>query len=226
MTSIGRIAFSKCSRKVVITNPIELGASIEDKTCVLDVKVEIDDEKVINIELQMWNQLYYISRSLYYWSKSYDTLKAGENYDKLKPTCHIGIIDFSLFPEEPQFYSKYRLQNVKTGREYTDFAPAELVKWAQIFKAKTMKDLEKLIKDDEVLKKMTFTIAKLSDDEKIRKQCEAREKYERDWNSAYIGGFANGEKSGIEKGLAQAQEVIDEKDKEIERLKAELAAKR
>ena len=38
---------------VEIMNPIELGETIDGKTCMLDVKVELNKNKVINIELQI-----------------------------------------------------------------------------------------------------------------------------------------------------------------------------
>ena len=41
---------------VEIMNPIELGETIDGKTCMLDVKVELNKNKVINIELQIQRQ--------------------------------------------------------------------------------------------------------------------------------------------------------------------------
>ena len=42
-----------------------------------------------------------------------------------------------------------------------------IIKWAQLFKAKTFKQLEELAGDEEVLKEMVFTIKELSEDERI-----------------------------------------------------------
>ena len=55
-----------------------------------------------------------------YWSRAYGHLEVGHDYDELKETIHIGILDFTLFPEEPEFYAEYRIRNVRSGRDYTD----------------------------------------------------------------------------------------------------------
>ena len=57
-------------------------------------------------------------RSLLYLCRAFDDLKKGVKYTDLKPTIHIGILDFSPFPEEKEFYSEYQLMNIKTHRFY------------------------------------------------------------------------------------------------------------
>ena len=77
----------------------------------------------------------------------------------------------------------------------------------------------------------------MSADEAIRLQCEARERYERDWASSYESGRREGIKEGIEQEQAntaqekkradeaeqradEAETKLDEALREIERLKA------
>ena len=54
---------------------------------------------------------------------------------------------------------------------------------------------------------MVFTLKQLSEDEKIRMQCEARERYERNLLSEYASGYklgtTEGRAQGIEEGRAQ-----------------------
>ena len=40
---------------VKITNPIELGKSIEDKEFILDIKIEINNVNLLNLEMQLIN---------------------------------------------------------------------------------------------------------------------------------------------------------------------------
>ena len=71
-----------------------------------------------------------------------------------------------------------------------------IVKWARIFKAETYQQLEELAGDEEVFKKMAVIIEELSEDEKIRQQCQAREDYERRLIGQYNQGLVKGNQEG------------------------------
>ncbi|MBQ0027409.1 MAG: Rpn family recombination-promoting nuclease/putative transposase [Lachnospiraceae bacterium] len=213
-----------------ITNPIELGRNISSKDCILDIKLILNGDTIINIELQIENEGYWPERSLFYWSRAYDHLEEGENYGLLKPTYQIGIIDFSLFKDSEEFFSEYKILNTKTGRAYTDKlcirvldltkinlareGEEELVRWAKIFKSKTMDELRQVAGSKEVMQKMVVTLAKLSEEEKIRQQCEAREKNERDMLSSYAFGMEQGMEKGLELGIKQGIEQGIDQGKE------------
>lgn len=122
-----------------------------------------------------------------------DKVTGYEYSDKL----NIRILDLSKIEE--------------VENEYT--CNPRLIKWAKIFKAKTLKELEMIAGDEEVLKKMVSQIKVLSEDEKIRQQLQAREDYER----RMIGQYNRGTRDGIEKGkneiilrLLQKNEYSDE----------------
>lgn len=201
-----------------IVNPIELGKSMDAKECILDVKLVLNDTQIINIELQIRKEASWPERSLLYWSRAFDCIRSGDDYSLLKPTYHIGIIDFTLFENNPEFYAEYLLMSRNTGKIYTDKismrvldlskienareGEEKLVKWAKIFRAKTMAELETLAAGEEALKSMVAHIRELSEEEKIRQQCEAREDYERRLLTEYRAG----ERSGIERGLKQGKE--------------------
>ena len=53
------------------------------------------------------------------------------------------------------------------------------MKWAKVFGAKTMEELEQLADTEEVFESMVTHLKELSEDEKIRQQCAARDDYER-----------------------------------------------
>ena len=82
--------------------------------------------------------------------------------------------------------------------------------WASIFKAETLEELEQLA-GKEVFENMVLTLKKLSEDEKIRMQCEAREDYERCLLSEYSAGKREGIEEGIEKGIEQGIETTQKK---------------
>ena len=181
-----------------LENPIELGKEIEGKECILDVKLTLNNAKIINIELQVYKQTYWVERSLLYWARAFDSLKSGQDYSMLLPTYHIGILDFTLFEDHPKFMAQYLIMDAEDKFQYSDKlcikvldltqldaarkqknVNKKLLKWASIFKAETLEELEQLANGEEVFEKMVVTMKKLSEDEKIRMQCEAREDYER-----------------------------------------------
>ena len=204
-----------------IENPIELGKEIEGKECILDVKLTLNNDKVINIELQVYKQTHWINRSLLYWARTYDNLKSGQDYSMLLPAYHIGILDFTLFENHPKFMAQYQILDVEDGYLYSDKlcikvldltqlekakqepeTNKKLLKWASIFKAETLEELEQLASGEEVFENMVVTMKKLSEDEKIRMQCEAREDYERSLLTEYNAGKSEGIEQGIQQGIA------------------------
>lgn len=79
-----------------------------------------------------------------------------------------------------------------------------LIKWAKVFKAETIRDLEQLAASEEVLMTMVTHIKQLSEDEKIRQQCEARADYE----SRLISQYNQGIQQGMRQARQEAAQVI------------------
>ena len=226
-----------------IENPIELGKEIEGKECILDVKLTLNNDKVINIELQVYKQTYWINRSLLYWARTYDNLKSGQDYSMLLPAYHIGILDFTLFENHPKFMAQYQILDVEDGYLYSDKlcikvldltqlekakqeseTNKKLLKWASIFKAETLEELEQLASGEEVFENMVVTMKKLSEDEKIRMQCEAREDYERSLLTEYNAGKSEGiasECRNTEKERQRAEKERQRAEKESQRAEKE-----
>lgn len=232
-----------------ILNPIQLGSSVDEKDCVLDVRVKLNNDHIINIEMQVLFQKDWIDRSLVYLCRSVSTqLKRGEPYSKLMNTIHIGILDFNLFKDNRKFHSRYQLTDPETGHIYTgkfaltvvnlrqihhatkDDIASGLRDWARLFQATTWEEMMMIAKNNESMRSFTFSLKELSEDEKIQMQCEARERYEHDRASLLEQGYQSGLKKGIQQGIRQeqlktkkAQDRAEAAEAEIRRLKAELA---
>ena len=207
---------------IIIVNPIEYGDRVDDKTMVLDIKLILNSEQIINIEMQVENLGNWEERSLTYLCRAFDQLVSGENYKDVKRTVHIGILDFtpSGFPEE--FYSEYKIFCKKTNHVYSDKIGMyvlqlnqlgnpkyekelpELYHWAQLFQATTWEEIKMLADKNEDMKECMVTMKKLTADEKMRQQLEAREKLQRDMVSAKEMGF----QMGLEQGIEQEKEHL------------------
>lgn len=98
---------------VVITNPIKFGEQIDSKTFILDIHLRLNDNTNVNLEMQVINRGDWTDRSLSYLCRTYDQLYRGEAYSDTNCAIHIGILDFSLFCETPEFYAGYKLMNEK-----------------------------------------------------------------------------------------------------------------
>ena len=210
---------------VTILNPIELGEAIDEKTIVMDLNILLNNNKILNLEMQVANQGDWPERSLFYLCKNYAKLESGKPYKTLLPVIHIGILDFSPFPDNKQFYSEYLLRETKTNHIYSDKLSirmlnlkqienvtdnerqSNLYQWAKLFKATTWEEIKMLAKDDSSISEFTFTLYEMSEDEKIRYQCFARERYEHDRASAIEYGIEQGIEQGIERGHNQINKL-------------------
>ena len=147
---------------VEITNPIELGEYINEKTYFLDVRLLLNNKTIINLQMQVINEHNWPERSLTYLRRSFDNLNAGDTYQNVKSAIQIGLLDFTLFPDHPEFYAIYKLLNVKNYSLYSDKIQLSVVDlthihlateedklyqidyWASLFKAITWEEIKML----------------------------------------------------------------------------------
>ena len=103
----------------VICNPIILGDAIDEKTCILDIRVLLNGNRQINLEMQMGSVENWTDRSVFYLCRMFTDMKKGLDYTQTKPSIHIGIMMKSPIPEDAAFYNEYALKNRRTGYEFT-----------------------------------------------------------------------------------------------------------
>ena len=193
-----------------VLNPIILGEAITEKTIVLDIRILLNDNQVINLEMQVAKQSDWIERTLFYTCKNFIKLKEGRPYKDLLPFIHIGILDFSPFIDNTQLYSEYlfieknlhqiysdkisiRMLNLTQIENVTeDERHSDLYKWVQLFKATTWEELAMVSKDDSKISKFVQMMHEMNDDPQIWEQCLAREMYERDRASNIANGIEQG----------------------------------
>ena len=63
-----------------------------------------------------------------------------------------------------------------------------------------------MTEQSESIKKAVVTLRELSEDEKIRLQCEARERYQMDWQSSMRTSREKGREEGREEGRKEGRE--------------------
>ena len=70
---------------VEITNPIVLGESTNDKTFFLNIRVDLNLNTPINLEMQVINEHNWPEYSLGYLCREFDQLSTGQSYESVKP---------------------------------------------------------------------------------------------------------------------------------------------
>ena len=179
-----------------VTNPILLGESINDKMYIMDVKIELNKSTMLNLEMQVIREIGWEDRSLLYICRMFDHLNRGSVYTETKPVIQIAICDFTLFENYPEFYATYKLVNIRNKDSvYTekfvisnvnlkrpDLATEEdkkygLDKWCRLFKASTWEELKMIAAEDKTLNKAVSGVWQLTEEERIREQCRAREEW-------------------------------------------------
>ena len=179
---------------VEIQNPIDLSKAITGKDFILDIKVLLNNNRLLNLEMQVKNEFNWADRSLSYLCRAFDQLQSGQEYEEILPVIHIGFTDFTLFPKEPEFYATYRMINVKNHSQvYSDKFTLSVVNltqidkateedkaskidyWARLFKAQTWEELQMLAQNDEYLQAAAASIRIANEEEIVREQCRARE---------------------------------------------------
>jgi len=149
-----------------------------------------------------------------------------------KSVIQICFLDFTLFRENPNFYTTYMFCDINSHTVYSDKLKLSIVDltqieratkedirygidhWARLFKATTWEELKMLAETSEFLKEASEAAYKLSAEEKIRLKCEAREDYYR--QQRYIERRM--------RQLEEAEKKISENEQKLENLKQSLAA--
>ena len=212
--------------KEVYIDNVELPPEyLGEKFSRLDLKLEVQDvndseNKIINIEMQVNSEPAFKERTLYYWSKMYsEELKSSEEYDSLKKTICINIINFNLF-ESLEYQSHFQIlekdrQELLTDKFSIYFFELKKVKKSQ--KGKPVEDWLNLInaeKKEELMalelstnipevKDVIVKVRELSSDEKLRRLAYYREKRLHDEANAINGSKKEGIKIGRAEGRAE-----------------------
>ncbi len=150
----------KTIRSVRIVSPILRKRTRKQKQGILDLALTLNDDTWIDIEVQLKNQKFWIKRNLFYLSHLYaDELWTGEDYDKLKKSITISILDFKLLPGK-KYHSIYTLRD-QDGEEFTDLLEVHIIElckdlteespvngWIRLFNAETKEELAMVKKLD------------------------------------------------------------------------------
>lgn len=218
-------------KKIEITDPFTLGENNEEKEGILDIKLILNQNRKINIEMQNTYQDDWTERSLFYNCRMFtDGFQKGHPYGELPPCIHVGILSFNQMIS-PNYYHKISLMDEKTKEIYSrkfQFHMIELKKlenvkekqkrkplyqWAKLIAAQTWEELEQESKGNKYMERALEEMIKISQDEKERYLYLREEMAESDRVSQIQSAQRIGREEGIEEGeilklIALAQKKI------------------
>ena len=213
-----------------------VGEYPEEKLGIVDMKAELDNGTICDIEIQLSDNKDTAERFLYYWSRIYSgQLVKGKKYRNLNKVIGIIIIidyNFEKTKEIERMSTKWKIKEVTTGKEIelTDMLELyiieiskvkraleknpedKLAQWIQFLDNPNEKGvLKKVMEKNKEIKEAMEDLERLSKIKKLRRIAELKEKAIRDEENGLRHAKEEGINIGLEKGRA-----IGEKSKQIE----------
>ena len=204
----------------------------EDKLGILDLQLDLDDKEKLDVEVQLIERHNLAERLLYYFSRMYgETVKRSENYIEAQRVMLIAIVDYKveLTKEIKEFETQWKLRETKnpqlvlTDKEeivilelekvrkaYEKYKDDKKAQWMLFLDDPNTKEVKEIMKKNKDIEEAVVTVHEMSEDEKLRRLAELREKAIMDEKAIRKAGYVHGMEEGIEKGI-ETGKVLGEK---------------
>lgn len=208
----------------------------------LDILAELDGKERCNIEMQLVNSKSIIERILYYWSRLYSRqIKIGQDYNLLERTIIILITDFKIEGlEELEYHTTWKIietegrKRILTEKLEIDIIElpkiegkekesGRLLDWLYFLENPKSRRVTEKMEESKEIKEAVEKLDSLSEDERMQKIADLREKAILDEKAIYAKGLDDGIKEGLEKGKQKEKLEIAKKLKK-EGMNTELIA--
>ena len=212
-------------------NPILRREFKDEKLGVLDIIAKLDENEICNIELQIVDKKNIIERILYYWSRlNSRQIKSGEDYKILQKAIVILITDFKIEDlEELDYHSRWKIMEDKQGKKIILTQKLEidiielpkiigkekeqdnLLDWLYFLENPKSERVTEKMKENENLKEAVKKLDNLSEDEKMQRIADLRQKAIMDEKAIYEKGLEVGIEKGMKEGIQRGIEKGIEK---------------
>ena len=106
------------AEQITLLNPIIDPKYIDDKMCILDIRVLLANRSLIDIEIQVLNRHNMEQRALYYTCQlCTEQLHTGDDYSKTAPVYGLNLLCFDLY-EDSRYYRSFILKDEETNETY------------------------------------------------------------------------------------------------------------
>ena len=196
----------------------------DEKQGILDVRLTMNNNTEIDIEIQLAYMSAWADRSVFYVSKMLvEQIGINKKYTNIKKCIGINILDFEYIKETNSFHTVYHFREDTEHIKYTDVLemhivelpklPAkddgtELYDWIRFIKAVNKEEFKMLAKQNKYLEEAYETLEEISADTEKRLEYTARQKALYDYNTLMEESFKRGMEKGMEKGMEQIIEKM------------------
>ena len=207
----------------------------EMKYGILDLQIELEDNRIVNVEMQLKDNHNIERRTIFYASKKIvEQLEPTEDFNKLKDVIVIAILDYKL-TNLPEYITK----TVRVVEEHREYELNNMVKYIYIELEKfrkenpDMKDeknqwlafidmergdlLEMAKKENKVIEEALKDYEVLAGDEEVKRLAELRLMSKLEENSALATAREEGTKKGLKQGIEEGKKQGIEEGKKQEK---------
>ncbi len=193
-----------------------------DKLGILDLELDINNKEKVDVEVQLLKNDEFIHRLLFYWSKIYSKqIHRGDEYTKARRVVIIAITDFEIDltkelkrmgtiwnirekknPEKVLTdLLEIRIINLKRIREtYQKDKENKKNQWVMFLEDPNSEEVKEIMEKNEDVKKAVVTVREMSEDEKMERLAELRQKAIMDEKALYNTGIREGKEIGEQIG--------------------------
>ena len=201
----------------------------EEKLGILDLELDVNDNEKVDVEIQLINKNNFVDRLLYYFSKLYaSTVNIGKEYKESKRVVIIAILDyeFEKTKEIEEMETKWKImcrkhpeleltnkmeihiiELSKMRKSYYKNKEDKKSQWLMFIDDPNSKEVKEIMEKNEEIKEAIIEVHKMSEEEKIQRLADLREKARMDETAIRDYGIEKGRKEGRKEG---------EKNKSIE----------
>ena len=229
-------------KKVIVKNPEIPKNMLDEKLAILDIRAEINEDTLIDIEMQVANQYNISERSTIYTAKMITSdVKVSEEYRNMKKTISINILDFNYFKTNTYHnVAHMKFEKIKK-EEYVDMGYEEeqetvtekvemhfielpkfvkknsgtkskLEQWLWVMVGEEDK-MEKAGKENKEVEKTIDELNTMNLSEEERIMYEEREKAIINYNFGMASAERHGKEEGLKEGKREGKREGEEKKK-------------
>ncbi|MBR5001745.1 MAG: Rpn family recombination-promoting nuclease/putative transposase, partial [Firmicutes bacterium] len=205
-----------------LENPFSYRIQSNEKEIILDIKVRLSSGELLDLEMQVHHLSDYINRSIFYMGKLVnESLESGEDYDMMRKTIIISIVDGTLFPQYEKAFITYCLKEEETNHKLSEITQIHFLELGKIdingknvmemtpherlgayfkYAADESKSevIDQLLEyEAEVIDLTKPILEEISAEQELRELEEARKRYRYDVNTARSVGHREGKEEGI-----------------------------
>lgn len=215
-------------KSVRLENPFLSMRSRQEKQCILDVRMQLNDDSRINVELQIRRLAYWDKRSLFYLAKMYvDGLFYGQHYERLKKCIVIDVLDFPG-DGNPGYHKVYQLRD-EEGRLYSDQFEVHIIElnkelvgdrlddWIRLLRVESKEELDHMHSGNAGVARAIDEVRTMNLSRRLRAWYDVRQRDQRDrwaleeaikedaYKDGHIRGYADGHLEGREEGREEGR---------------------